>query len=314
MNIVVRGPLSEAEQNAILEVMPKATISNCPPKEDITPFLADAEVIFGQLSADRLPLAGKLRLLQVTSAGVDRLLSDELKQSKAALCTASGVHGDTIAEHVLMMMLAMVRQLPAYSHAQKARVWKVLDLDILNGKVLGVVGFGSIGEEIGRRAKSFGMKVIGLKRRKAETVDRSIADDIWGEEDLDRLLSIADHVVVAVPLTPATSGLISQRRLALMKNTAFIYNIARGPVIEERALVEALREKRIAGAGLDVFEIEPLPETSPLWDMDNVIITPHSAGGVPDYRQRAFAIFIDNLRRLRDGEPLVNEVDKEAGY
>ncbi|HSL94158.1 MAG TPA: D-2-hydroxyacid dehydrogenase, partial [Bacillota bacterium] len=196
----------------------------------------------------------------------------------------------------------------------KARVWKPLDVDLLNGKVLGIVGFGSIGEEIGRRAKSFGMKVIGLKRRKAETVDRSLADDVWGDEDLDRLLTIADHVVVAVPLTPVTRGLISRERLALMKNTAVIYNIARGAVIDENALIEALREKRIAGAGLDVFETEPLPETSALWEMDNVIVTPHSAGGMPDYRPRAFAIFLDNLRRLRDGETLINEVDKEAGY
>ena len=314
MNILVRGPLSDAEQEAVLKVIPKAVITNCPPKEDVTPFLKDAEVIFGQLSADKLPLARRLRLLQVTSAGVDRLLSDELRQSKAALCTASGIHGDTIAEHVLMLMLAMVRQLPAYVHAQKARVWKPLDVDLLNGKVLGIVGFGSIGEEIGRRAKSFGMKVIGLKRRKAETVDRTLADDVWGDQDLDRLLTIADHRVVAVPLTPATRGLISRERLALMKNTAVVYNIARGPVIDESALVTALREKRIAGAGLDVFETEPLPETSPLWDMENVIVTPHSAGGMPDYRPRAFAIFIENLRRLRDGEALINEVDKEAGY
>ena len=314
MNIVVRGPSSEAEEKAILAVVPEAKIRHCPPKEDVTPFLDEAEVIFGQLSPRDLPLAPRLRLLQVASAGVDRLLSDELRQSKATLCTASGIHGDTIAEHVFMMMLAMVRQLPAYLHAQQDRVWKVLDLDILNGKVLGIVGFGSIGEEIGRRAKSFGMSVIGLRRNKADTVDRNLADDVWGEEDLDRLLSIADHVVIAVPLTPATRGLISQRRLSLMKNTAFIYNIARGPVIDENALTMALRDKRIAGAGLDVFETEPLPAGSPLWGMDNVIVTPHSAGGMPGYRERAFAVFIDNLCRLRDGEPFINEVDKEAGY
>ena len=314
MNILIRGTLSDTEREAVLQVIPGADITICPAKEDVTPYLAVAEIILGQLSPEKLPLAKRLRLLQVTSAGVDRLLSTELSNSKAALCTASGIHGETIAEHVLMMMLAMARQLPTYVHAQKAHVWKAVELNLLYGKVFGIVGFGSIGEQLGVRAKAFGMRVIGIRRRKTDIVDPHMADEIWGEEDLDRLLSIADHLVIAVPLTPATRGLMSDDKFNLMKQSAIIYNIARGPVIDQGALIKALTTGSIAGAGLDVFEVEPLPEDSRLWDMPNVIVTPHSAGGMPDYRERAFAIFVDNLRRLRDGEKLINEVDKEAGY
>lgn len=314
MKIIIRGNLSDAERESIIAELPVADIVVCKEEEDVAPHLSDAEVVLGPLRPDLLPQARRLKLLQVTSAGVDRLLSEELSRSPAALCTASGIHGDTIAEHVLMLMLAMVRKLPAYVHAQSRREWQSLDLELLNGKIVGIVGFGSIGQEIGLRAKAFGMKVVGLRRSKPDTVNRAVADDVWGEEELPRLAALADHLVVALPLTPATRGIISREILATMKQGAYIYNIGRGPIIDEGALVEALQSGRLAGAGLDVFATEPLPQESPLWGLPNVIVTPHSAGGMPGYRERAFAIFLENLRRLRDGQELLNQVDKEAGY
>jgi phosphoglycerate dehydrogenase-like enzyme len=313
VNIVVKGPLSDGERESILKLVPGAKVTACS-NEELATHLGEAVVVLGSLTPAELAAADKLRLLQVTSAGVDRLLSAELNNSPAALCTASGIHGDTIAEHVLMMMLAMVRRLPRFIEDQKARVWQPMDPELLHGKVLGIVGFGAIGEAIGLRAKAFGMRVVGLRKHAERGHDSTKADEVWGEDQLDTLLETADHVVLAVPLTEQTRGLISRERLALMKPAAYIYNIARGPVIAEPALIEALAEGRIAGAGLDVVVEEPLPASSPLWEMPNVIITPHCAGNMPDYRGKAFAIFLENLRRLQNGESLINEVDKKAGY
>ena len=314
MNILVRGPLSDAERESILKLVPTAKLTTCSAEEDVRPYLVDAEIVLGQLTPAELPAAKQLRLLQVTSAGVDRLLSAELNDSPAALCTASGIHGHTIAEHVLMMMLALVRRLPGFVHQQKDHAWQVIEPDLIHGKVLGIVGFGAIGEALGLRAKAFGMKVFGIRRHAGQSFDPASADEIWGEDQLDKLMGMADHLVLAVPLTPQTRGLVSREKLALMKSTAYLYNIARGPVIDEEALIESLMNGKIAGAGLDVFAVEPLPASSPLWDMPNVLITPHCAGNMPDYRDRAFAIFLENLQRLSSGQPLLNEVDKKAGY
>lgn len=182
----------------------------------------------------------------------------------------------------------------------------------LAGTTLVLIGVGAIGERTAAMAAALGMRVLGVRRD--PTLGAPGVTAMFGPDRLPELLPQADFVVLTVPLTHETQGMIGERELHAMKPTACIVNIGRGGTIREDALITALREGRIAGAGLDVFETEPLPEDSPLWDMDNVIITSHYAGATPHYDARAMAIFVDNLRRYRAGEPLRNVVDKRLGY
>lgn len=310
MRILVRGEISPSETERLRGVWPQAEIIACN-REELEQNLPSADVVWGGLRPEQITLGKSLRLIQVQSAGVDFMLCPELKASPAELCTTSGIHAETIAEHVLCMMLSLVRKFPQTILNQSRNQWEVLEPQLLHGKRLGIVGFGSIGQAIGLRARSFGMHVIGLRKHPTHS---DCADEIWSDDRLDELLPTVDHLVVAVPLTPQTKGLISRARIELLKPTAYIYNIARGTVIDEPALIEALTQGRLAGAGLDVFWEEPLPKTSPLWSLPNVLVTPHSAGQLPDYRERAFLIFLDNLQRLKDNQPLINSVDKLAGY
>ncbi|MDP3486752.1 MAG: D-2-hydroxyacid dehydrogenase [Bacillota bacterium] len=310
MRLLVRGEISQRESERLRGVWPEAEIIACN-REELEQNLPDADVVWGGLRPDQIALGRRLRLIQVQSAGVDFMLCPELKASSAELCTASGIHAETIAEHVLGMMLSLVRKFPQTILNQSRNQWEVLEPQLLHGKRLGIVGFGSIGQAIGLRAKSFGMHVVGLRKHPSQS---NCADEVWSDDRLDELLPTVDHLVVAVPLTPQTKGLITRTRLKLLKPTAFIYNIARGTVVDEPALIEALTQGRLAGAGLDVFWEEPLPAGSPLWSQPNVLITPHSAGQLPDYRERAFLIFLENLQRLKDNKPLLNSVDKQAGY
>lgn len=310
MKILVRGELYPGELPKITHVMPDAEVLPCT-REELERNLPQADVVWGGLRPDQLRLGGRLRLVQVLSAGVDFMLSPELSASQAELCTTSGIHSETIAEHVLMMMLALARKLPTVVLNQNGRQWESIEPQLLHGKCLGIVGFGSIGQAIGARAKSFGMHVVGLRRHPGDSPD---ADEVWANERLDELLPLVDHLVLAVPLTPETRGLMSRARIDKMLPTAYIYNIARGDVMDEAALIDALKSGRLAGAGLDVFWQEPLPEDNPLWSLPNVLVTPHNAGSMPNYRGRALEVFLENLRRLRDGQTLINRVDKQAGY
>ncbi|MBT9152053.1 MAG: Glyoxylate/hydroxypyruvate reductase B [Firmicutes bacterium] len=308
--IVVKGGLSPAESAEIMSCCPGATIVSGT-DEEIASSLPDTEVVWGSLDPAQLAQAEKLLLMQVVTAGVDHLLSPELLASHARLCTTSGMHGATIAEHVFSLVLAFARGLPTLFGQQQLKVWQHYRPTLLQGQVMGIVGFGSIGQAIGQRALAFGLQVIGLRRNPSPSPSATM---VWGEDRLDELLPLVDHLVLAVPLTPATTNLLSQERLKLLKPSVYLYNIARGAVVDEDALAAALAQGELAGAGLDVFATEPLPPDSPLWSLNNAIITPHTAGYLADYRRQALAIFLDNLRRLKQGLPLANEVDKGAGY
>jgi len=179
---------------------------------------------------------------------------------------------------------------------------------------VGIVGMGHIGEEVARLARAFGCRIVATRRSVTAPTSDQHADELLPPSGLPRLLETSDYVVLAVPLTPETRGMIGAAELGMMPPHAVLVNIARGGVVDEAALVDALREHRIAGAALDVFEREPLPAESPLWDLDNVIVSPHISGGTEIYNQRAVDIFADNLRRFLAGEPLHNVVDPARGY
>ncbi len=311
MNIIlVRGALSANEQSQISTAFPEAKVIAAEGDEFLR-HLPAAEIVWGALRPSQIALGKNLKLLQVQSAGVDHMLSPELSASDAVLCTTSGIHQETIAEHVLGMMLSLVRGYPTHILNQQTKTWHPTLPELLYGQTVGILGFGAIGQAIGSRAKAFGMRVIAVRKHPAPS---ACADEVVADAEIDNILPHVKHLVVALPLTPDTDNLLHRERLALLPAGAYFYNIARGKVVDEVALCELLQSGHLAGAGLDVFATEPHPPESPLWSLANVLITPHCAGALPNYRERALAIFLENLRRLRLGKPLVNVVDKRAGY
>ncbi len=272
----------------------------------------------GQASSDgRLSLrevAPRLKWIQLTSAGADRLLNSGFIEGGVIVTTASGLHATPIGEFVLASMLMFAKGAPIYMRAQARHEWSRFAPRELYGKTVGIVGFGHIGEEVGRLAKAFGCRVIATRRSAAERATSPNADELLPASKLAHLLGESDFVVLSMPLTPQTRGMIGRAELHAMKASAVLVNIARGPVVDEAALIGALREGRIAGAALDVFEQEPLPPESPLWDMENVIVSPHISGGTEIYNQRVVEIFARNLRRYLAGEALENVVDPARGY
>jgi phosphoglycerate dehydrogenase-like enzyme len=284
--------------------------------------LPDADIVVaGALTADELARATRLRWLSSVAAGLDGVATPAILARGVAVTSASGVHGPNIAEHLMAMILMFTRGLPKLFRAQVAHRWE-RDLKSrsdgpgeLTGKTLLIVGLGRIGEALAARARPFGVRVVGVKHDPARRYDAGVGvDEVLGMGALDEALGRADHVCLTVPLTDATRHLMDARRLARMRPSAFLYNVSRGAVVDEAALVAALRAGRLAGAGLDVFEEEPLPKESPLWDLENVILTPHVAGVTPRYYERTAALFADNLERFLAGRPLENRFESGRGY
>jgi len=307
-----------AEQIAIETKRPRGPIDQAPDEGadvELDSLLREAEVIYGlRFPQNILERAPRLKWVQTSSAGVDTLVGTELWQSDVILTTTSGIHVIPMREHVLGMMLMSVRHAPIYFVNKQDRVWKQHMPDQLCGKTLGVVGFGKVGEGIARAAKAFDMRVVATRRHVTKQETSAAVDTLYPADKLLEMLGKSDFVVVTVALTKETQKLIGERELRAMKPTAYIINIARGSVIDEAALTKALKEKWIAGAGLDVFEKEPLPQNSELWTLPNVIITPHVAGLMPDYNARAMEVFCENLRRYLAGQPLMNVIDRIRGY
>jgi D-2-hydroxyacid dehydrogenase (NADP+) len=283
-----------------------------------------AEVLFGfwgQTLVELYPnldtlrrLAPNLRWVQLTSAGIDRAARSGLLESEIMLTSASGLHATPIGEFVLCVMLMFCKGANKFVRAQQRHEWvRYMPLELF-GKTVGIVGLGHIGSEVARLAKAFGCRVIATRRSANERTQDDLADELMPPSDLPKLLGESDFVVLSVPLTQETRHLIGEAELRAMQPSAVLINIARGAVIDEGALVRALKEGWIGGAGLDVFEREPLPPESELWDTENVILSPHLSGGTEIYNERAVGIFCDNLRRYLAGERLMNLADPKRGY
>jgi len=259
-------------------------------------------------------VAPRLRWIQLTSAGADRLLNSGFIEEGVTVTTVSGLHATPIGEFVMAMILMFAKGAPQTVRAQLRHEWSRFAPRELYGKTVGIIGAGHIGAEVGRLAKAFGCRVLATTRSATSHSSAAYADDIMPVSELATLLAESDFVVVSVPLTEETRGMIAEPQLRSMKASAVIVNIARGAVIVQADLVRALRDGWIAGAALDVFEREPLPPESPLWEMENVIVTPHISGGTEIYNERAVGIFAENLRRYLSGEELANVVDPARGY
>lgn len=245
-----------------------------------------------------------LRWLHTASAGVDSPVFGRFLDNGVRLTNSSGASAGTIAQTVAMLMLALSRDLPGWVRAQSEHRWAPRRHDELTGATLGVIGLGPIGVEVARLGHALGMHVIGCRR----TPDGTEGHETWTLDRITDLAAVADWLVLALPLTSATQGIVSAEVLAAMKPTARIVNVGRGELVDEDALVDALANGRLAGAGLDVFAVEPLPESSALWDLPNVIVTPHSSGFSLQSHDRAAERFVDNLRRYLQGEALIGEI------
>lgn len=297
----------------------------------------DVEVLLrGFLSSEAfdrlLARAPHLRWVHSATSGVERALTPAALARDIVVTNARGVFSRPIAEHVLLMILAISRNMPQLLELQGERTWQPLEGRELRDLTIGIIGYGSLGRSVASLATAFGSRVIALRRHAAAGDGPSAAsaasggDDeepflveprlsrVLGPDGLHELLGEADVVVLAAPLTPETESLIDETALAAMKPGAWLINVARGRLVDDHALIRALTDRRIGGAALDTFRDEPLPQTSPLWDLPNVIVTPHTSWSSTRVLDRSVDLFCDNLRRFRNGEPLRNVVDRAAGY
>jgi phosphoglycerate dehydrogenase-like enzyme len=284
-------------------------------KEKLDALLGRADVIFGFIMpANIIARAPHLKWVQVTSAGVDRHQDTEIWKSRVTLTGVSGIHATPIGEFVLGFMLMFAKGMPRSFRMKQTREWQRYPSGVLRGKTVGIIGLGHIGREVARLAKAFGMRVIATRRSAKQAGKARNVDLLLPANRMSELLAESDYVVLSVPLTPETQHIMGEAEFKAMKPTAYIINIGRGRTIDGEALIRALDEKRIAGAGLDVTPTEPLPKESRLWDFDNVIITPHVSGGMENYMLRATDLFCENLKRYLNGRRLLNVIDRKKGY
>ncbi len=281
--------------------------------------LAEAEVLLdvdGPSMADFPARVPRLRWIQASSSGIGQWVRRlGIVDSPIVVTNAAGLHSVALAEYVLFAMLYFAKRWPHMVAEQRAHHYERCAIDTLEGKTLGIVGLGNVGRTVARVAHSMGVRVIGSRRSPAEhaSQDNGVAA-LYGPESLRSLLAESDYVVLSVPHTAETVRLLGEAELACMRPGAVLINIARGSVVDEPALIAALRSGHLGGAALDVFATEPLPADSPLWDMPNVLITPHSMSTATSENERLTALFADNLRRYLAGEPLRNVIDKVRGY
>ncbi len=283
--------------------------------------LRDADVaIAWSVRPEQVRAANRLRWIHSPAAAVHQLIFPELVSSNIVLTNARQVHGPVVAEHVIALIFALAKKIPQAVRFQQQHVWGQEALwreqprpREVSGATLGLVGLGSIGREVARHAAALGMRVIAVRDHPEQDRPAGV-DRVLPTSSLPELLRESDYVVLAVPITAATRGLMNGERIAMMKADACLINVGRGPLIEEQALIAALQSRKIGGAALDVFDKEPLAPDSPLWDLDNLLITPHTAGLTERLWERHYQLIRENLRRFLSGEPLLAVVDKHKGY
>ncbi len=313
-----RPPAAMAD--AVRERWPAMHVVHLPNYDRLDAELPDADIFVGySIRAHQLAWARKLKWIHSTAAGVAQLTYPALRDSGILVTNASGVHSVPIAEHVIGMLLALARRFPDALRQQQQRHWAQQEIwdskprpGELHGATLLLIGLGAVGKEIAKRAQAFGMRIEAVTRSGGG--DASLASKIYPATELDTALAQADYAVVAAPETPATHQLLGPRQFAAMKPSAYLINVARGSLIDESALASALERRKIAGAAIDVAAEEPLPRESPLWRLDNILITPHLAAASEHLWQRQTDLLLRNLERWFRGEELINRVDFARGY
>ncbi len=287
---------------------------------DFANIAGDAEVILNwsgslALLRDVFLMSPRLRWIHSRSAGLEQALFPELTESKVVLTNASGVFSPSLGEFAIASILYFAKDFRRMIRNQQAGVWEQFDVTMISGQTVGIVGYGSIGRAVAVRARALEMKLLALKRRAPQGLEGdSLIDHFFGPEQRLEMISQCDYIVVTLPLTEQTTGLIARAEFAVMKKNAVIINIGRGPTIDEQAMIKALSENRIRGAALDVFDQEPLPPGHPFYSMENVLLSPHCADHTPDWLDNSMRFFISQLDRFKRGDALLNVVDKTRGY
>ena len=291
----------------------------------------EAEIYYAYSAVPPLEKAPNLHWVQTHYAGVDNLQDTDLWASDILITTASGVHAVNMAQYALTQILLWAHRVPNWFAYKQTQTWASNRWDTfvpqeLHGKTLGILGYGSIGRELARLAKPFGLKILATKRDARQLKDfgysapgqgdpeGNVPDRIYPSEATRSMVAECDFVVITLPLTERTHHLFNEEMFKTMKSTAFLVNVGRGGIVNESDLVRALKKGWLAGAGLDVYETEPLPDDSPLWQLENVIMTPHTSGFTPHYDERATDIFAENLQRYLAGDSLLNLVNRKEGY
>ena len=314
MKILVYFDFTDEQIEGLRAVVPDAEVVHAKTEEDAVRLTGDAEVLLGHFPKSVFEAASRLRWIQSFSAGLDKFLFPEVIESDVTLTNMAGVYASQGAEHAWALLLALTRGIPHFVRHQDRREWKSTKAVELRGGVLGIIGLGGFGTEMAKRAIGYDMAVIALDPVRTDRPEHVAELKPLTRETLYDLLGRSDAVMLGCPKTPETIDLIDADALRAMKPTAFLINVTRGSIINEDALLHALRDGEIAGAGLDVFDQEPLPVDSPLWDLENLIITTHLAGQSQHRPRMTFEFFRENLRRYAAGEPLLNVVDKRRGF
>jgi phosphoglycerate dehydrogenase-like enzyme len=311
MRLLIKRPMENNDDQTIRAISPQITIVG-PDKFDEE--LPTADVVYGKLLPDQTVRAKKLRWLQTTSVGVDAIICPALIEQDVILTNTKGCCGATIAEHAMSFLMALTR---GVGMAAQNRAW--VDLGVkqveLRGLTMGIIGLGGIGREVARRAKAMDMHVIAVDAEPMYEERYRMADELYLVDDgLEIMLKRSDALVCCAPLTARTRGMLGAAQFNQMKDGSYLVNVSRGPIVKTEDLIVALKSGKLAGAGLDVTDPEPLPNDHPLWQQRNVIITPHKAGASQLVVARESAVFTENVRRYVKGLPMLNVVDKVKGY
>ena len=314
--------LTEPHDNNVpllAELRQKATILVGDSVLDFATSASAAEIILnwsGSLALLRevFLLSGRVRWIHSRSAGLEQVLFPELVESEVILTNGSGVFSPSLGEFALGAILYFAKDFRRIIRNQMAGIWEPFDVTMVSGQTLGIVGYGSIGRAVATRARALEMNVLALRRRLHQEREDVLIDRFYGPEQRQEMLSRCDYILVALPLTEQTKGVIANAEFAVMKQNAVVINVGRGATIDERAMIEALSENRIRGAALDVFDQEPLPQGHPFYSLENVLLSPHSADHTFGWLDNAMRFFLAQLTRFRHGETLLNIVDKASGY
>ena len=314
MKVMINTGLSDDQLKKIRDVSDELAVVVAGNRDDQAALIPDVEIVLGGMNSRLFMEAKKLKWVQVPSAGADSLLFPEFVESDVMLTSMKGYVGVHLADHAMALLLALARGIhtalrnPNWEMRMRIRE-KSLEL---TGKIMGIIGLGGTGIEVAMRAAGFGMEVIALEPEDVQKPD--FVKEVWKPECFHDLLGCSDVVTICAPLTDATNCMFDLDAFSKMKRSAILINVTRGQIVDGPALIKALREGLIAAAGLDVTPEEPLPADSPLWNMDNVIITPHTSGGSPARIDRLVKLFCENLQRFLSGEALLCVIDKRKGY
>ncbi len=314
MKLVVVNKLSDEKIEALKSAVPGAVVEAYKSPKEALPHVSDADAIalWGFQNVEPLlEAAPNVRWVHSLSDGVEKLLTKSMMGRPITLTNSHGIHDRAVSEHTMAMLLSWYRRIPDAVRNQSKNQWVRPKSETLFGKTILIVGFGSIGRAIAQRAKVFETRVLAVKKHVTQEL---FADHVYNESELLSILPEADIVIAALPATPETDGFFGEKEFKAMKKSALFINIARASIVDENALISALKEGTIAGACSDVFTTEPLPEDHPFWKMENVIMTPHIASMVPDFWDKLTKLLEENFVLFSRGEKLFNEIDKQKGY